>query len=50
MIQIPASLMMSPPNAYGDKNIGFYLRESKDVLPGIIVILKELYILHMDVR
>ena len=46
MVQIPASLMISPPNAYADKDIGKILRESKDILPGIILLYPSSFLLN----
>ena len=45
MISIPGSLMLSPPNAYANPEIGTILLLNKDILKGFILIHLNIYLL-----
>ena len=44
MIQIPAHLMLSPPNAFSDAEIGSHLRDNSDMLSGDVLL--TIYLMH----
>ncbi len=44
MIQIPADLMLSPPKAFDDAEVGSYLRQHADMLSGDVLL--TIYLMH----